>query len=136
MKKSPAADRTVDMFTKTVSVTPIEERTIEQEEASTHTGDRKPLEDDHERQRAIAFQGQEWTSKYFGSFDAPGNEYRVSHKGEHYYLETLAKLPDGKEAYGYTGVMVHDRDLYKMVEVLVRAVRDKQAREKAHAPTT
>ena len=76
-----------------------------------------------------AFQGQEWTTKYFGKPEATGNEYRVSHRGEHYYLEALHKLPNGKEAHGYSGVMVHENDLFNMVAVLVQAVREKQKRE-------
>ena len=90
--------------------------------------ERVPLEEDVDRLRASAFTGQEWATKYFGLPEAEGNEYRVSKKGQHYYLETLHKF-SGKSAHGYSGLMVHERDLYNLVKVLVQAVREKQASE-------
>ena len=108
----------------------MDSRTIEVEE-ETERGERVPLEEDVDRMREKAFLGQEWTSKYFGTPDAEVSEYRVSLRDGYYYLETLRKMPDAKTAYGYTGVMVHERDLYAMVKVLVQAVRDKQQREEA-----
>ncbi len=129
-KKPSAADRTVDMFSATPAPRPIDEREVEVI-VSDEKAERVPMELEVDRYRAQAFLGQEWTTAAFGSLDAPGNEYRVSRKGAHYYVETLAKAPGapGGQAYGYTGVMVHDRDLFALTTVLVQAVRDKQKRE-------
>ncbi len=128
-KKPSAADRTVNMFT---GQAPIDERPVEVIEDDPHQGERVPLEQDVDRLRAQAFQGQEWTTKAFGMHEAPANEFRVSLKGAHYYVETLAKTPGTPNAYGYTGVMVHERDLYNFVTVLVQAVRAKQSKEQKH----
>ncbi len=125
-KKPSAADRTVSLFG--AQPTTIDERPIEIVEDDAKA-ERIPMELEVDRFRASAFQGQEWTTSAFGSFDAPGNEYRVSHKGSFYYLETLAKEPGGKTSYGYVGLMVHDRDLFALTATLVQAVRDKQKRE-------
>lgn len=123
-RKPSAADRTMGLFG---SPPAIDEREIEVIEEETKAGERVPVELDADRARAVAFKGQEWTSKYFGSFEAPGNEYRVSKKGPYYYLETILKEPGKPTAYGYTGLMVHERDLMGMTKVLVAAVRAKQA---------
>ncbi len=135
VKKPTAADRTVNMFTGT---TPIDDRPIEVLE-SEEKAERVPFEQDADRLRDIAFRGQEWTSKAFGEPDAEGNEYRVSRKGSHYYLETLHKLKGAATVHGYSGLMVHENDLFSVTAVLVQAVRDKQkldaerqAREKAN----
>ncbi len=92
---------------------------------------RVPIEDSTDARRDTAFVGQEWTTKYFGRPDAPGNEYRVSFRDGYYYLETLKKRPGPNgSVYGYTGVMIPEEDLFNAVSVLVAAVRDKQTREK------
>ncbi len=122
--KTSAAERAVDMF----APAPIMAGPVEPEEATEH-GERASMEDDADRMREKAFTVQDWTTSLFGSPDAPANEYRMSLRGCHYYLETLAKTPGTKEAYGYTGLMVHERDLYNMATVIVAAVRAKQAQE-------
>lgn len=124
--KPSAASRTVDMFG---TVGPMDTRTAEVIEQEEKAGERVPVEDDADRMREVAFKGQEWTTKYFGSKDAPGNEYRLSHRGAYYYLETILKEVGKPTAYGYTGLMVHERDLMEMTKVMVAAVREKQARE-------
>lgn len=125
-KKPTAADRTMGLFGQPPAV---EEREIEVLAPEVKDGERKSVEEDADRMRDTAFKGQEWTSKYFGSYEAPGNEYRVTHRGDFYYLETIMKEVGKPTAYGYTGVMVHDRDLLELVKVLVAAVRAKQASE-------
>ncbi len=123
--KPSAVDRTVGMFPEP---TPIDQRPIEAVD-DDERGERVPMEEDVNRLRDQAFRVQEWTTKNFGIPEADGNEYRISRKGQHYYLEMLHKTPGTPTAYGYTGLMVHERDLYNMVACLVRAVRDKQASE-------
>lgn len=118
-KKSPAADRTVNMFS---GATPVEEREIEVID-NDERGERIPLEQDVDRMRDNAFKGQEWTTKFFGKPEATGNEYRCTKRGEYYYLETLSKKPGMKESYGYTGVMLHENDLLPATSVLVQAIR-------------
>lgn len=130
-KKPSAADRTVSMFG--AQPTTIDERPIEVIEEEGHEGERIPMELEVDKFRAQAFQGQEWTTAAFGHLDAPGNEYRVSHKGTFYYVETLGKEA-GASCSRYVGLMVHDRDLYALTTVLVQAVRDKQAREAKKDP--
>ena len=124
--KPSAAERTLGLFGQP---TVIQEREIEVIEEEAKEGERVDVEQDVDRMRESAFRGQEWTSKYFGSYDAPGNEYRVSHKGEYYYVETIMKEVGKPTAYGYTGVMVHDRDLESLTLVLVAACRAKKAAE-------
>ncbi len=119
--KPSAADRTIDMFASA----PIETVPEERDEA----GERVPIEQDVDRLRDNAFKGQEWTSKHFARQEAPGNEYRVSMKNGHYYVESLHKTQGGATVYGYTGIMVHEADLYNLVSVMVQAVRDKQKKE-------
>ena len=121
-KKPSAADRTVDMFTPA----PI----VVEHEAEEEKHERVTLEEDANRMRDKAFTVQDWTTKLFGIPEATGNEFRVSLKGSHYYVETLAKTPGTASAYGYTGVMVHERDLFNLATVIVAAVRAKQEREK------
>ena len=99
---------------------PIE--VIEEEEKAA----RVPMELAANECREQAFKVQEWTTAAFGKFEAPANEYRVTRKGEHYYVETLSKQKGSTSAYGYVGLMVHERDLFALVTVLVRAVREKQ----------
>ncbi len=122
-KKPSAADRTLNMFG---AAPKEEERPIEvlEEEAKA---ERVPLEQDVDRLRANAFLAQEWTSRAFGDPESFGNEYRVTYKNKFYYLESLSKVQGSGSAHGYTGVMVHERDLFNMVAVLVQAVRAKQA---------
>ena len=126
-KKPSASDRTVNMFAVPV---PIDERPVEVIDDEVHEGQRVPLEQDVDNLRKQAFLGQEWTTKAFGIPNAEGNDYRVSRRGQYYYLETLSRVPGVPAAYGYVGVMLHERDLFAATAVLVQAVRDKQKRDK------
>jgi hypothetical protein len=126
VKKPSAADRTVDMFAQVGPMDTREAEAIQDDEKT----DRVSMEEDADRMRLKAFQGQEWASKCFAQIDAPGNEYRMSRHGDHYYLETILKELGKPLAYGYTGVMVHKRDLLEMTKVCVAAVRALQALEK------
>lgn len=126
-KKPSAADRTLGMFGQPPAA---EEREIEVIEEKEKDGERRTVEEQADHSREKAFIGQAWATKYFGSFEAPGNEYRVSHKGQYYYVESILKEVGKPTAYGYTGVMVHDRDLMELTKVLVAAVRAKQAETK------
>ncbi len=130
--KPTAADRTINMFSK---ATPIEERPIEVLPDDEKLDDRVPVEQDVDRRREAAFTGQEWTTKFFGVPEAEGNQYRMSKRGEFYYLEMLHKLDGVRTAHGYTGVMVHERDLFSMATVIVAAVRAKQ-HEDSQKPST
>ena len=122
-KKPSAADRTMSMFGAPPAQADGEIEVVEDDEK----GERATMEADADRMRDKAFAGQEWASKFFGSVDAVGNEYRMNRKGEHYYLETILKEVGKPLAYGYSGVMVHKRDLLEMVKVCVAAVRALQA---------
>ena len=100
--------------------------TIEEAERA----ERVSMEADADRMRNVAFKGQEWTTKFFGTPEAPGNEYRLTHRGEYYYLETLGKLPGGKEAHSYAGHMLHERDLFAVARVFFEAAKAKKESEK------
>lgn len=123
--KENAASRTVDMFAQAKSMDERPVEVVEEEKG----GERVPLEQDVDANREQAFRVQEWTTAAFGRPDAAGNEFRVSFKGEHYYLEKLGKHPGGKSASSYMGLMVHELDLLNLTKVLVAAVREKQSRE-------
>ncbi len=125
MKKPSPADRTLGLFGNPPRA---DDREIEVLEPEQKDGERVTIEEDADRMRDVAFKGQEWTTKYFGSPEAPGNEYRLSLRGRHYYLETLLKEPGKPTAYGYTGLMVHERDLEAMAKVLVAGYRARQAK--------
>lgn len=124
--KASAADRTVDMFAAPAQLDPERAPEVLQEESK---GERVSMEEDANRTREQAFQVQEWSTKYFGSPDAQGNEYRLSHKRDHYYLEMLSKLPGAKSAHGYSGYMIHERDLFAIANLVVAAAREKKAKE-------
>ncbi len=126
-KKQSAADRTVDMF---AAPQPMEERPVEIVEEDAHQGERVSVEEDADHYRDAAFKFQEWTTKAFGKPEAEGNEYRVTYKAQHYYVETIRKTPGAATAYGYVGIMVHESDLFSLTAVLVQAVRAKQDADK------
>ena len=86
------------------------------------------MEEDADRNRLKAFEVQEWTTHHFGEPQAEGNEYRLSHRGMHYYLECLSKMPGAKGCHAYTGLMIHDKDLMTVTRVLVLAARAVGAR--------
>ena len=98
---------------------------IEEEEK----GERKNLDEDADRMRAKAFDVQEWATAHFGKPEADGNQFRVSHKNSHYYVEKLHRVAGKLESHGYTGIMVQEADLLSLTKVLVEAVREKQKRE-------
>lgn len=107
-RKPSAADRTIDMFAH-------KEREIEVLEAE-EKADRISIPEDADRLREQAFQSQAWTTKLFGSPEAKGNEYRLTHRGEHYYLEAVS-------GSRYCGLMIHERDLIAVATVFVGAAR-------------
>lgn len=119
-KKPSAADRTVQMFQE-----PVPEF-VEGEEK----GERVTIEQDADRLRDVAFKGQEWAFRTFGAADSDANDYRVSFKDDHYYVEELRKEPGKKEAYGYTGIMVHKRNLLNLTATLVLAARAQKEAKK------
>lgn len=130
VKKPSASDRTVEMFQPAIAN--MDQRAVEAP-VDEEKANRVPMEQDVDRMREKAFTAQEWATKAFGIPDADGNQYRVSHRGAYYYLETLAKAHGVHgSAYGYVGLMVHERDLYAVTQVLVQAVRDKQKKESAN----
>ena len=123
-RKPSAAERTVGLF----EAPPVEK--AEPEERTVKDGERVSLEADVDRMRAKAFEAQEWTTANFGTPEAQGNTYRITKKGDVYYLEILSKGVRAQAAHGYTGIMVHAADLYNLATVIVSAVRAKQAAER------
>lgn len=117
-RKAPAELRTVDMFT---GKTAIEEAVPEQlpEEARP---DFEPMEERADGYRERAFQVQEWTDKHFGKHEGEGNQYRVSRKGDVFYLEEL-KRHGTKSFYGYAGLMLHGQNFLQATRVMAEAAR-------------
>ena len=121
LKKPSAAERTVDMFSAkpaTMDDRPIEAELAKEEEKA----ERKTHAEDADRMRDKAFDVQAWTSEKFGVPDEKGNQYRVTFKNSHYYMESVS---DSR----YVGLMVHERDLFNFVRPLVDAVKEKQKRD-------
>ncbi len=108
-KKPSAADRTVDMFAPKAE--PVPE--VIQDDAKDG---RLPTYEEADRCRERAFEVQEWTTKCFGIPEEKGNQFRMTHRGEHYYVETVSNSR-------YVGLMVHERDLLALTTVMVNAVR-------------
>lgn len=126
-KKPSAAERTVDMFSQPQldkSAVQAAEVILEAEKA-----DRVPMEQDADRLRQGAFTGQEWTTAAFGAPEAESDQYRMSLKGNYYYLEHLSYEPGKPGARAYTGVMIHEKNLYAAATVIAAAARAKKASE-------
>lgn len=114
-KKVKAEDRTISFLS---GKTTEEERAeaeriaanadIKETEKSTET-----IEQAADRWRASAFQGAEWTTKYFPNAKK-GREYRLTRKGDWFYLE---KIHGGDTAYSYAGVMFPADDVQKLKEL-------------------
>lgn len=130
---SPAADRTIDIFTNKTKA--------EIEEAANEDIRLEPklpetIEEASERWRRVAFQGAEWTTKLFGRPEATENQYRGTVKSGYFYLEKTGNgrtiSSTGGNAYSYAGVMFPEEDLPKLATVIVGAARDYLNRKKAN----
>lgn len=122
-KKPSAAERTVDMFGANAHEPKPE--AIEEEVKA----ERVSMDEDADRMREKAFRVQEWSTAAFGKPEAAGNQFRVSYKNRHYYVEKLHRVAGKTESHGYTGIMVQEEDLLSLTKVLVEAVREKQKRD-------
>jgi len=122
-KKPSAAECTVDMFGANAPEQKPE--AIEEEEKA----ERVSMDADADRMREKAFTVQEWSTAAFGKPEAAGNQFRVSYKNRHYYVEKLHRQAGKTESHGYTGIMVQEEDLLSLTKVLVEAVREKQKRD-------
>jgi hypothetical protein len=125
MKKT-ASERTISMFTHNTErePPPMPEAEVEEQKA-----ERVAIQDDCDRNRENAFNVQEWTTSAFGQPDAKSTQYRMSKKDKFYYLEEL-RFEQGKHnAYGYTGVIIHERDLLAAAGVVVEAAKALKAEQ-------
>ena len=122
-KKPSAAERTVDMFGANA---PEPKPEVIEEDAKA---ERVSMDEDADRMREKAFTVQDWSTAAFGKPEAEGNQFRVSHKNRHYYVEKLHRMPGARDSHGYTGIMVQEEDLLSLTKVLVEAVREKQKRD-------
>jgi hypothetical protein len=132
-QKQLAADRTINFLTgKTPAEEAAEAARIaanEDLEAETEDVERVPIEQAADVSRRTTFECQEWATKHFGKPDAEPGEYRVTLKAGYVYLEVLKSLPGGKHAFGYTGVVFPEADLFKIADVIVQAARAKKAKD-------
>jgi hypothetical protein len=123
LSKPSAADRTVDIFTKT---TAVEAATAALEDVQEDARDGfVPIEANADNNREKAFQVQEWATKAFGrpADSEETAEYRLTLKGDHYYLEELASEPGAKTAHKYAGLMIRRQNLVNLTKVLAEAAR-------------
>lgn len=123
-KKSPDADRTIDMFTGKAKddlvVLPVADDAPE-EAKPTET-----IEQAAERWRANAFFAQEQVSKHFKDTEYANSVYRLTEKGDYIFLESFGS-GDGRGKW--TGIMFKSQDLYEITSVFVAAARKKKETE-------
>lgn len=118
-KKASAADRTIDMFSgKTAAETVA--AAIEQVETEERP-EFEPMEARADGYRDRAFQVQEWSTSLWGK-PTGENQYRVTRKGDTFYLEELKTR--GGSYYGYAGLMLVGKDFINAVKVLAEAARE------------
>lgn len=127
-KKTSAADRTIDMFSAQLH-SPVGFNLPAPEDAVEVEKPAETIEVQAERLRDKAFEFAEHLSKSWGQV-IDGGTYRLTTKGQYMLLEQFKH--NGKEsgAYGYTGVMFPIGDLYELTNVLVKASKEKQERDK------
>lgn len=122
-RKPPAPDRTIDIFSgKTKEEERLEaERIRDGLDNLAETKEYVSLEESADRCRERAFEMQQWVSDNFGKPEAEDNQYRVSIKGGHFYLDATKNNKAG--AYAYSGFMFPVEDLPKLASVIVQATR-------------
>lgn len=123
ISKPTASDRTVDMFTGTTAVdkaaAAIEE--VENDKRAAF----EPIEKSVDRYRAGAFQGQEWTSRWFpvdgtGVVAPDRTSFRWTQSGGFMYLEQVRNGKNGV-AFHYAGVMFPCNDWNELVDATSKA---------------
>jgi len=129
MAKSNASSRTVDMFSGlTRQQVEAEQKALAEEDAVEAHKQAESIEQAAERWRANAFFTQEHLSKHFNDGEPGTAVYRLTEKDGWQFLEQFRLGKDGK-AYGWTGLMFKDSDLYEITNVFVKASKAKKARE-------
>lgn len=122
-KKSPAADRTIDMFTGRSKEDETVIRFDSPEDAADAAKPTETIEEAAERWRANAFFAQEQVSKHFREAEYEGRVYRLTEKDDWFFLESFS----GENGRGkWTGVMFQSKDLYEITSVFVAASRKKK----------
>lgn len=122
-KKPSAASRTVDMFSRENADVIETAQAVANAEAEAEKAERLPLEADADRLRDQAFKVQEWTTAAFGCCDADAAQYRMTRRGDVYYLEGLGYAKGVPHASSYTGVILHKKDLFNAATVIAAAAR-------------
>ncbi len=128
--KPSAADRTLSMFsTAAAGAANLEDATKADAEDTARVGE--PIEVSAERWRANAFYTQELVSKLF--LEPPEARtghatFRITQKNDWMFLEQFRNGKDG-QAYHWSGVMWPASDLYELAGVILKAAKEKQARE-------
>jgi hypothetical protein len=121
--KPSAGARTVDMFSGKTQLEATE--AAAEVVAEAEKGDFVPIHQAVNDYREQAFKVQEWTTKYFGRpEETEKDEYRVSRKGDHLYLEHLKKAPGSKTNYGYAGYMFHKNNFINAARAMAEAARE------------
>lgn len=121
--KPKAEDRTIDLFS---GKTRQEE--VSTEDAVEAHKTPETVEEQAERLREKAFETAEHLSKHWGQA-IDGGTYRLTTRGQFMLLEQF-KHNGHPAAYGYTGVMFPISDLYELTGVLVKAAKEKKAKER------
>lgn len=123
MGKSQAKDRTIDLFS---GKTKEEEIAVALEDIQEPVGAKEPetIEQASERWRERCFQTSEYLSKRFGKEAIDGGSYRLTVRGGQMLLEQFRHTESGKGAYGWTGIMFPETDLYDITSVFVKAAKE------------
>ncbi len=130
-RKPSSADRTLSMFsTAAAGAAKLEDQTTADAEDAARPSE--TIEQAAERWRASAFYTQELVSKLFlepPEAKAGHATFRLTEKDGWLFLEQYRNGKDGM-AYHWSGVMFPYSDLYELAGVIVKAAKEKQAREK------
>ena len=133
-KKTTAADRTVSIFSgKTALEVAKEEADNSAAEDAEEEGGKKAetTEEASLRWRERAFETAEHLSATFGQALETG-AYRITRKQGNLFLEQFRRNGNAG-AYGWTGLMFPDGDLYELANVFVKAARAKKEKENGNA---
>lgn len=134
-RKSPAADRTVDMFSGLTREQEAKEavhnakEAIQAEDIQGETS--KPaetIEQAADRWRDNAFAVTEHVSKSFGKGMVNQGVYRLTARNGWLFLEQQRLGKDGM-AFHWAGIMFPGSDLYELTSVFVKAAKERKSRE-------
>lgn len=135
--KPSAQDRTVDLFSgkSTVDLAAEAERCAANEDVQDPVKDREektPIEEANAN-RDHVLKVTDWTTDTFPLAPEEGVAWRITHKRtkepwkSYYLLEKVTS--DGKAIAAWSGMVIPEHDIYGLADVVVKAARERKARE-------